>query len=211
LGRISPEKGPVDAIRIAQSLGIPLKIAAKVDKTDEAYFREVVNPMLSAPGVEFIGEISEKVKGSFLRDAIALLFPICWPEPFGLVMIEAMACGTPVLAYRAGAVPEVVDEGITGKIVDNIDQARVVAVQVAGLDRRKVRRRFEERFTARRMAKDYIGVYRSLVHRAARQVHSTRTISANGRTRIGKSAVVSDVDTHAESSSASSDACSVAD
>jgi len=103
IGRISPEKGPVDAIRIAQSLGIPIKIAAKVDKLDESYFREVVQPMLSTEGVEFIGEISEKDKGPFLRDAIALLFPICWPEPFGLVMIEAMACGTPVLAYRAGA------------------------------------------------------------------------------------------------------------
>jgi glycosyltransferase involved in cell wall biosynthesis len=107
VGRISPEKGPVDAIRIAKSLGIPLKIAAKVDKLDESCFREVVQPMLSTEGVDFIGEINERAKGPFLRDAIALLFPICWPEPFGLVMIEAMACGTPVLAYRAGAVPEV--------------------------------------------------------------------------------------------------------
>src|SRR6202162_4067302 len=126
-----PEKGPVDAIRIAQSLGIPLKIAAKVDKVDEPYFGEIVQPMLSTGRVEFIGEISEMEKGPFLRSAIALLFPVCWPEPFGLVMIEAMACGTPVLAYRAGAVPEVVDEGITGMIVDNIDQARIASVQVA--------------------------------------------------------------------------------
>jgi glycosyltransferase involved in cell wall biosynthesis len=114
MGRISPEKGPDDAIRIATSLGIPLKIAAKVDKVDEPYFREVVEPMLSAEGVEFIGEISEKEKGPFLRDAVVLLFPICWPEPFGLVMIEAMSCGTPVLAYRAGSVPEIIDEGVTG-------------------------------------------------------------------------------------------------
>jgi glycosyltransferase involved in cell wall biosynthesis len=163
VGRISPEKGPVDGIRIARSLGMPLKIAAKVDKIDESYFREIVQPMLSTEGVEFIGEISEKDKGPFLRDAAALLFPICWPEPFGLVMIEAMACGTPVLAYRAGAVAEVIDEGITGMIVENIDHARIAAAQVAKLDRRKVRRRFEERFTAHRMAKDYLRVYRSLV------------------------------------------------
>ena len=168
IGRISPEKGPVDAIRIAQSLGIPLKIAAKVDKVDESYFREIVQPMLSTGGVDFIGEISEREKGPFLRDATALLFPICWPEPFGLVMIEAMACGTPVLAYRAGAVEEVIDQGVTGMIVDNIDQARLVSVQVAALDRRKVRRRFEERFTARRMASDYVRVYRKLVHAVAR-------------------------------------------
>jgi len=164
IGRISPEKGPVDAIRIARSLGIPLKIAAKVDKVDESYFREVVHPMLSTDGVEFIGEISEREKGPFLRDATSLLFPICWPEPFGLVMIEAMACGTPVLAYRAGAVQEVIDEGITGMVVDNIDQALIASAQVAALDRRKVRRRYEERYTAHRMANDYVRVYRKLVH-----------------------------------------------
>jgi glycosyltransferase involved in cell wall biosynthesis len=197
VGRITPEKGPVDAIRIAQSLGIPLKIAAKVDKVDEAYFREVVQPMLSTEGVEFIGEINEKDKGPFLQDAIALLFPICWPEPFGLVMIEAMACGTPVLAYRAGAVPEVIDEGVTGMIVDNIDQACIASVQVAALDRHKVRRRFEERFTARRMANDYVRVYRGLVYRAA---HSGRDIkfSINGGARIGGDELVSDVDTHVD-------------
>jgi glycosyltransferase involved in cell wall biosynthesis len=198
VGRISPEKGPVDAIRIAQSLGIPLKIAAKVDRVDEAYFREVVQPLLPTPGVEFIGEINEKDKGPFLRDAIALLFPICWPEPFGLVMIEAMACGTPVLAYRAGAVAEVIDEGVTGLIVDNIDQARIAVVQVAALDRRKVRRRFEERFTARRMARDYVRVYRGLVHHSAQQVRGTKKISANGGARIGGDELVSDVDTHAD-------------
>ena len=197
LGRISPEKGPVDAIRIAQSLGIPLKIAAKVDKLDESYFREVVQPMLSAEGVEFIGEISEKEKGAFLRDAIALLFPICWPEPFGLVMIEAMSCGTPVLAYRAGSVPEVIDEGVTGMIVDNIDQARIVLVHVAALDRRKVRRRFEERFTARRMARDYVRVYRGLVGRAAQPGHGSKR-PVNGGTRIGGDELFSDVDTHVD-------------
>jgi glycosyltransferase involved in cell wall biosynthesis len=197
VGRISPEKGPVDAIRIAQSLGIPLKIAAKVDKLDESYFREVLQPMLSADGVEFIGEISEKQKGPFLRDATALLFPICWPEPFGLVMIEAMACGTPVLAYRAGAVPEVIDEGVTGMIVDNIDQARIALVQVAALDRRRVRRRFEERFTARRMANDYVRVYRSLVHHAAHRASDIKHL-ANGGSRINGGELVIDVDIHAD-------------
>ena len=197
LGRISPEKGPVDAIRIAQSLGIPLKIAAKVDKLDESYFREVVQPMLSAEGVDFIGEISEKEKGAFLRDAIALLFPICWPEPFGLVMIEAMSCGTPVLAYRVGSVPEVIDEGVTGMIVDNIDQARIALVHVAALDRRKVRRRFEERFTARRMARDYVRVYRGLVGRAAQPGRGSKR-PVNGGTRIGEDELFSDVDTHVD-------------
>jgi glycosyltransferase involved in cell wall biosynthesis len=195
MGRISSEKGADDAIRIAQSVGIPLKIAAKVDKVDESYFREVVQPMLSTGGVEFIGEISEKQKGPFLRDATALLFPICWPEPFGLVMIEAMACGTPVLAYRAGAVPEVIDEGVTGMIVDNIDQARIALVQVAALDRRRVRRRFEERFTARRMANDYVRVYRSLVRRAA---HRTAGIKRLANARIVGDELVLDVNIHAD-------------
>jgi glycosyltransferase involved in cell wall biosynthesis len=197
VGRISPEKGPVDAIRISRSLGIPLKIAAKVDKLDESYFREVVQPMLAAEGVDFIGEINERDKGPFLQDAIALLFPICWPEPFGLVMIEAMACGTPVLAYRAGAVPEVVDEGVTGMIVDDIDQARIASVQVAALNRRKVRRRFEERFTARRMATDYVRVYQGLVYRAAQPGRTTK-YPINGGARISGDELVSDVDMHAD-------------
>src|SRR5580700_5479329 len=165
VGRISPEKGPVDAIRIAQSLGIPLKIAAKVDKVDESYFREIVQPMLSTEGVDFIGEISEREKGPFLRDATALLFPICWPEPFGLVMIEAMACGTPVLAYRAGAVGEVVDEGVTGAIVDTTGEAMRMLPRVIALDRRAIRRRFEQRFSSVLMAKDYVALYRSLLKR----------------------------------------------
>jgi glycosyltransferase involved in cell wall biosynthesis len=197
MGRISPEKGPDDAIRIATSLGIALKIAAKVDKVDEPYFREVVEPMLSAEGVEFIGEISEKEKGPFLRDAVALLFPICWSEPFGLVMIEAMSCGTPVLAYRAGFVPEIIDEGVTGMIVDNIDQARIAMVQVAALDRRKVRSRFEERFTARRMAKDYVRVYRGLLRHAAQPGRGTRH-PVNGGAHVSGDELVNDVDAHAD-------------
>src|SRR6202040_2074687 len=123
VGRISPKKAPADAIRIAQGLGIPLKMAAKVDKVDEAYFREVVQPLLAGPGIEFIGEVGDAEKGDLLRGAIALLFPICWPEPFGLTMIEAMACGTPVIGFRRGSVSEVIDEGITGFIVNDVDAA----------------------------------------------------------------------------------------
>src|SRR5438552_6852540 len=123
LGRISPEKRPDRAIRIARALGIPLRIAAKVDKVDEAYFRETIAPLLNQPGVEFIGEIDERAKSAFLGEAAALLFPIDWPEPFGLSMIEAMACGTPVLAFRCGSVPEIVDHGVTGLIVDTMDEA----------------------------------------------------------------------------------------
>jgi glycosyltransferase involved in cell wall biosynthesis len=165
LGRISPEKRPDRAIRIARTLGIPLKIAAKVDKVDEAYFREEIAPLLGDPGVEFIGEIDERSKTKFLGEARALLFPIDWPEPFGLVMIEAMACGTPVLAFRQGSVSEVVDQGVTGAIVDTVDEAVMMLPRVMELDRRAVRRRFEERFSSTRMATDYVAVYRSLLER----------------------------------------------
>ena len=165
LGRISPEKRPDRAIRIAQSLGVPLKIVAKVDRVDQAYFREQIEPMLQRPGVEFIGEINERAKAKFLGEARALLFPVDWPEPFGIVMIEAMACGTPVLAFRRGSVPEIVDDGVTGQIVDTEEEAVIKLPRVLSLDRRAVRRRFEERFSATRMAKDYIQVYRSLLRR----------------------------------------------
>jgi glycosyltransferase involved in cell wall biosynthesis len=162
LGRISPEKRPDRAIRIARTLGIPLKIAAKVDKVDEAYFREKIAPLLNDPGVEFIGEINERGKTEFLGEAQALLFPIDWPEPFGLVMIEAMACGTPVLAFRHGSVSEIIDQGVTGAIVDTMDEAVRMLPRVIALDRRAVRRRFEQRFSSARMAQDYVAVYRSL-------------------------------------------------
>src|SRR3984893_162163 len=167
LGRISPEKGPERAIRIARALGIPLKVAAKVDKVDEPYFREKIAPLLSEPGVEFIGEINERNKNEFLGEAQALLFPIDWPEPFGLVMIEAMACGTPVLAFQNGSVSEVVDQGVTGAIVDTVDEAVRMLPQVLALDRHAVRRRFEQRFSSARMATDYVALYRSLLKRAS--------------------------------------------
>jgi glycosyltransferase involved in cell wall biosynthesis len=165
LGRISPEKRPDRAIRIARTSGIPLKIAAKVDKVDEAYFRTEIAPLLDGPGVDFIGEINQRAKTEFLGEARALLFPIDWPEPFGLSMIEAMACGTPVLAFRCGAVTEIIDPGITGLIVDTEEEAVRMLPDVLALDRHVVRRRFEERFSAARMAKNYLQVYRSLLER----------------------------------------------
>jgi glycosyltransferase involved in cell wall biosynthesis len=163
LGRISPEKRVDRAITIARAVGVPLKIAAKVDRVDEAYFRSEIEPMLHGPGVEYIGEIDDRRKGKFLGEARALLFPIDWPEPFGLAMIEAMACGTPVLAFRNGAVPEVVDDGITGYVVDTVDEAICALGGVLALDRGRVRRRYEERFTAARMAKDYVRIYERLI------------------------------------------------
>jgi glycosyltransferase involved in cell wall biosynthesis len=163
LGRISPEKRPDRAITIARSAGIPLKIAAKVDRADETYFRTQIEPLLDDSSVEFIGEINELQKTQFLGEAQALLFPVDWPEPFGLSMIEAMACGTPVLAFRCGSVPEIVDEGLTGAIVDTVEEAIAAMPHVIALDRKLVRQRFEQRFSATRMAKDYVGVYRSLL------------------------------------------------
>jgi glycosyltransferase involved in cell wall biosynthesis len=182
LGRISPEKRPDRAIAIAHALGLPLKIAAKIDKADEAYFRETVSPLLGRPGVEFVGEINDCDKQRFLGEALALLFPIDWPEPFGLVMIEAMACGTPVLGFRCGAVPEVIDDRVTGRTVDTVDEAIRALPEVIRFDRRAVRRRFEERFSSRRMANDYLEVYRSLGRRAALDVD--QPASALGRNVI---------------------------
>jgi glycosyltransferase involved in cell wall biosynthesis len=175
LGRISPEKRADRAIEIARALGVPIKLAAKVDKVDEVYFREVVAPMLNQPGVEFIGEINEREKTAFLGEASALLFPIDWPEPFGLSMIEAMACGTPVLAFRRGSVPEIIDEGVTGYVVDSMAEAVRALPKVMRLDRRAVRRRCDERFSGRRMAMDYVSVYRSLLENSGQSVRNTRT------------------------------------
>jgi glycosyltransferase involved in cell wall biosynthesis len=171
LGRISPEKRPDRAIAIARALGVPLKIAAKVDKVDESYFREQIAPLLDQPGVEFIGEINETQKDDFLGEASALLFPIDWPEPFGLVMIEAMACGTPVLAFRHGSVAEVIENGVSGHVVDTMEEAIGALPRTMSLNRSRVRQRFVEHFSARRMAMDYVKVYRSLMNRARADRH----------------------------------------
>jgi glycosyltransferase involved in cell wall biosynthesis len=163
LGRISPEKAPDRAIRIAALAGMKLKIAAKIDRVDQEYFKEQIEPLLAQPHVEFIGEISEGAKNDFLGNAVGLLFPIAWREPFGLAMIEAMACGTPVVAMRNGSVPEVVDEGVTGFIVASEAEAAFAARRLHQLDRSRIRQVFEPRFTAQRMAEDYVSLYRRVI------------------------------------------------
>jgi glycosyltransferase involved in cell wall biosynthesis len=163
LGRISPEKGADRAIRLAREAGIPLKIAAKVDHADRAYFEAVVKPLLDDPLVEFIGEIGDADKSEFLGNALALLFPIQWPEPFGLVMIESLACATPVIAWNCGSVPEIIDHGVTGFIVESQEQALRAIAQARHLDRAHIRSVFEKRFTARAMAEAYIRVYEHMV------------------------------------------------
>jgi glycosyltransferase involved in cell wall biosynthesis len=168
LGRIAPEKGPHAAIRIAQASEVPLRIAAKVDGADEVFYRETVEPLLARGGAQLVGEIDDAAKSQFLGNALALIFPIDWPEPFGLVMIEAMACGTPVIAYRRGAVPEIIEEGVTGFILEAGDEGGAVAAirKAADLDRRRIRTVFEQRFTARRMAEDYVRVYNQMASSA---------------------------------------------
>jgi glycosyltransferase involved in cell wall biosynthesis len=164
LGRVSPEKGLDRAIAIARRTGMELRVAAKVDKADREYYEETIQPLLRAAGglVQFLGEVGGKDKDEFLGNAYALLFPIDWPEPFGLVMIEAMACGTPVIAWRNGSVPEVMDDGISGFVVDDLDEAAAAVGRVAGLSRAGCRRVFEERFCVGRMARDYLALYRRL-------------------------------------------------
>lgn len=159
LGRISPEKRPDRAIAIAKRAGMRLRIAAKVDHADRAYFHDVIEPLLADPLIEFIGEIGDAEKAEFLGNAKALLFPIDWPEPFGLVMIEAMACGTPILAWRCGSVPEVVDHGINGFIVEGMDEAVAAVGRLDRLDRRRVRASFDRRFSAEVMARNYLRLY----------------------------------------------------
>jgi glycosyltransferase involved in cell wall biosynthesis len=167
LGRISPEKRPDRAIRIARRVGIPLRIAAKVDRSDEAYFEEVVKPLLDSPGVEFVGEIDDAHKQEFLGNAAALLFPIDWPEPFGLVMIESMACATPVLAFACGSVPEIVEPNVSGWVVANEDDAVAALADLERFDRQACRRAFERSFSSQRMARDYVEVYARLAGRGA--------------------------------------------
>jgi glycosyltransferase involved in cell wall biosynthesis len=162
VGRISPEKRADRAIEIAKACGKPLRIAAKVDAADMAYFESTIQPLLDDPLVTFEGEIGDDAKNDFIGNSLALLMPIDWPEPFGLVMIEAMACGTPVIAYANGSVPEVIDQGVTGFIVDNQEQAIAAARNIAQFDRRRCRQVFEQRFAARVMAKRYLDVYHEL-------------------------------------------------
>lgn len=171
LGRISPEKQPDVAIRIAQRMGRHLKIAAKVDKADTAYFKNCIEPLLNDSTVEFIGEVNDKAKNVFLSEAEALLVPVNWPEPFGIVMIEAMACGTPVIAFRCGSIPEVIEDGVTGYIVANEEEAVTALNRVHQLDRRRIRAEFERRFCARVMAQNYVEIYQRALSRHSQQRH----------------------------------------
>jgi glycosyltransferase involved in cell wall biosynthesis len=180
LGRISQEKRPDRAIDIAKRVGVELKIAAKVDAADARYFESEIRPLLDHPLIEYVGEIGEADKPEFLGNALALLFPVDWPEPFGLVMIEAMACGTPVIAYRCGSVPEVVEHGVNGFIVDDQESAARAVHQVEALDRARVRACFEQRFTVERMADDYLELYRALAHARGNSQPAARAEHGSG-------------------------------
>jgi glycosyltransferase involved in cell wall biosynthesis len=177
LGRISPEKGMDCAIRIAQRAGLPLKIAAKVDRVDTTYFEEAIRPLLGSK-TEHVGEIGDADKSDFLSGALVLLAPLNWPEPFGLVLIEAMACGTPVIAFNRGAVPEIVEDGVTGYIVEDEAGALRALGRLEQLSRALIRRRFEQRFTARRMANDYVSVYEALIKAARPRPKAVRLVGA---------------------------------
>ncbi|TIO07835.1 glycosyltransferase family 4 protein [Mesorhizobium sp.] len=167
LGRMSRDKRPDRAIEIAQRSGLKLKLAAKIGDDDRAYFHKVVEPLIDGDRVDYVGEIEENKKAEFLGKAVGLVFPIDWPEPFGLAVIEAMACGTPVIAWNAGAMPEIVDQGVTGFIVDSIEGAVALVPGLRRLDRRKVRAMFERRFSAKRMARDYVAAYACLIGASA--------------------------------------------
>jgi glycosyltransferase involved in cell wall biosynthesis len=171
LGRITPEKGPDVAIRVAHDGGLPLRIAAKMPRAENRYFKDTIKPLLDQNNVEFVGEVNDRQKQAFLGNAAALLFPIDWPEPFGLVMIEAMACGTPVIAWSRGSVPEVVEDGVTGFIVETESEAVAAIGRIHRLDRRRIRERFEQRFTARRMAEAYANSYRMLTSTSQSQMY----------------------------------------
>ena len=174
LGRISPEKGVDQAIEIAKRAGLKLVIAAKVDPADRAYFEQIIRPLLAHPLIEYIGEIGETEKDEFLGHALALLLPLDWPEPFGLVMIEAMAAGTPVIAFRCGSVPEILEDGVTGYIVSDADEAVAALERVPSLNRAKCREAFDRRFTAARMSRDYLKVYELLQAGGSTQVATTQ-------------------------------------
>jgi glycosyltransferase involved in cell wall biosynthesis len=193
IGRISPEKRADRAVEIAQRVGLPLKIAAKVDRADREYFYEQIEPLLDHPLVEFVGEIGEREKNAFLGNAYALLFPIDWPEPFGLVMIEALACGLPVIAWRCGSVSEVIDDGVTGFVVDNIADAVKAVERIPELSRTRCREVFETRFSDHRMSHDYLRIYRHLHRLEMEQARANLTVLATGGADVtdgdGKAAV----------------------
>jgi glycosyltransferase involved in cell wall biosynthesis len=178
LGRLTPEKGPDIAIRVAKAAKMPLRMAAKIPRGETRYFKNTIKPLLDGPEVQFVGEVNEKQKSDFLGNALALLFPIDWPEPFGLVMIEAMACGTPVIAWRRGSVSEIVEDGVTGFIVDNEAEAIRAIGKLTTLDRGRVRAGFERRFTAVRMAQDYATCFETILSSRGRQQSSYIKIGA---------------------------------
>lgn len=171
LGRMSPEKRPDHAIALAKRVGIPLKMAAKVDPADEAYFRAEIEPQLRHPLIEFVGEITDREKDDFVGNAIALVCPYDWPEPFGIVLIEALACATPVLAYRRGSIPEIIEPGISGFISETLDEMVASVANLGSIDRRACRAAFDRRFTAKRMVTDYLKIYEELTN-------GTRTVSS---------------------------------
>jgi glycosyltransferase involved in cell wall biosynthesis len=188
VGRISPEKRVDRAVEIAKRLGMPLKIAAKISSKDRDYFEDKIKPLFADPLVEFVGEIGEAEKNAFLGGAAALLFPIDWPEPFGLVMIEAMACGTPVVAFRCGSVPEVMSDGVSGFVVDTVDEAVAATARAVELPRAGVRAYFEQRFSAPRMARDYVAIFEAMV-RSARQLRG-----GGGHAAFGLAAIDAEAD-----------------
>jgi glycosyltransferase involved in cell wall biosynthesis len=189
LGRISPEKGLDHAIAIARRTGVELKIAAKIDRADQVYFDSVIKPLLKGPGVEFIGEIGHSEKNDFLGGALALLTPVQWPEPFGLVMIEAMACGTPVIGYSRGSVPEIIEDGVSGFVVRGVQQAVDAVQKVPALSRKRCRNYFERRFSAARMCEAYLAIYRQLLENepvlsASEQVVTETALASRYPTRL---------------------------
>ena len=179
LGRISPEKCPDQAIRIAKQVGMPLRIAAKVDPADRQYFETQIEPLLDHPLIEFVGEISDAQKNDFLGGAYAMLAPYDWPEPFGLVLIEALACGTPVLAYRRGSIPEIIDDGVTGFVCETVDEMAAAVEKIGLLDRSRCRGTFDERFTVERMAMDYVALYEKVL-RAETPAKAWKVPAMNG-------------------------------
>ena len=179
LGRLTKEKGPEVAIRLANATGMPLRMAAKIPRAETRYYKERLQPLVDGEQIALLGELDDTGKGNLLKGASALLFPIDWPEPFGLVMIEAMACGTPVIAFRRGSVPEVIDEGVTGFVVNNEEEAVAALRRIGELDRRRVRETFERRFSVRRMAEDYVRHYQSLIQEGTRRdLQSVRMLNS---------------------------------